>query len=255
MAVNKDSNAYTFIFSVVMVVVVGALLSFIAESLEDRIADNTKNKTKIDILGAVGVEADRKNVEELFEKYIVEKMAVNHKGEVIENPIDKKEKPIKDILEIDVKKDFRDKTLTTEKTNFPLYVAEKEGNRYFIIPMVGKGLWGPIWGFMAIDAKDGNTVYGATFDHKTETPGLGAEIKEDFFEVQFSLEDDKYGTKQIFGETGGFKSVAVIKGGTDRTNPHGVDAITGGTITSNGVNEMIKRTLKIYAPYLKANKG
>ena len=254
MAVNKDSNAYTFIFSIVMVIVVGALLSFIAKSLEGRIADNTKNKTKIDILGAVGVEANRQDVEGLFDQYIVEKLAINNMGEVIESPVDKKGKPV-EVIDIDVKKDFRDKTLTPETTNYPLYVAEKDGNRYFVIPMVGKGLWGPIWGFMAVDAKDGNTVYGATFDHKTETPGLGAEIKEDFFEVQFSLDDNGYGTKQIFSEAGGFKSIAVIKGGTDRSNPHGVDAITGGTITSNGVNEMIKRTLKIYAPYLKANKG
>lgn len=254
MAVNKDSNTYTFVFAIAMVVIVGSLLSFVAKSLEDRIDDNAKNKTKIDILGAIGVEAKRPEAATKFDEFIVEQIVINHLGVVVENPVDDKKRAIT-AVDIDIKKDFRDKTKTAEDLNFPLFVGEKDGNRYFIIPMVGKGLWGPIWGFMAIDAKDGNTVYGATFDHKTETPGLGAEIKENVFELQFSRDTVTNETKRIFSETGGFKSIKVKKGGGTKGNPHAVDAITGGTITSNGVNEMIKRTLKIYSPYLIANKG
>jgi len=122
-------------------------------------------------------------------------------------------------------------------------IAEKDGSKYYITPLVGSGLWGPIWGFVAFE-KDCNTVFGASFDHKTETPGLGAEIRESFFE-------DEFIGKKILDENSSFVSIDVVKGGAKEGSYHQVDGITGGTITSDGVTNMLKTDLEIYNNYFK----
>jgi Na(+)-translocating NADH:ubiquinone oxidoreductase C subunit len=127
--------------------------------------------------------------------------------------------------------------------NYPLFVLEKNGELMYVVPMVGTGLWGPIWGYVTI-ADDGETVVGAVFDHKSETPGLGAEINQPSFQKPFE-------GKTIYDERGDFTGIKVKKGGA-KGSPHAVDAISGGTITSNGVTEMIMRTLKLYEPYLSS---
>jgi len=109
--------------------------------------------------------------------------------------------------------------------------------------MVGTGLWGPIWGYMAISS-DGITVEGASFDHKSETPGLGAEINTSWFQAPFV-------GKKIFNDAGEFSPIKAVKGGAADDDMHGVDAISGGTITSNGLSAMISNTLKIYTKYFK----
>ncbi len=244
---NTDGNGYTVGFSIVMVIVVGAILSSLAMALKPIQDANDRDKKQIDILSAVNVEATRTNAKELYPQYIKSSVVINSQGEIVAEPKDAKGAVIT-AFDVDIKKDFRDKTKTPADLNYPVFLAEKDGAKYFIVPMVGKGLWGPVWGFIAVDYTDGNTIFGATFDHKTETPGLGSEIKETSFESQFV-------GKKIYNDSGIFKSVKIIKGGADASNMHAVSAITGGTITSNGVGEMIKRTLKIYGPYLKANAG
>ena len=233
MAIDKDSTKFTLTFATVMVVVVGAILALISMGLKPMQKANEADKKKIDILGAIGVEASRADASELYDKYVTSSLVINYMGEEIEG----------EAFTIDVKKQYRDKNLTIEDKKFPLFIAEKDGEKLSIVPMVGTGLWGPIWGFMALK-EDNNTVYGATFDHKTETPGLGAEIKQDGFEKQFPNE-------KLYSAGGGFESITVKKGGAEKDDPHAVDAITGGTITSDGVNAMIKSTLKIYGTYLK----
>jgi len=109
------------------------------------------------------------------------------------------------------------------------------------VPMRGKGLWGPVWGFMSLEA-DGNTVVGANFGHKSETPGLGAEITTPMFTDQFP-------GKKI-SEAGMFQSISVVKKGTS-SGDYAVDGISGGTITSNGVNDMLADCLAPYAEYFK----
>ena len=104
-------------------------------------------------------------------------------------------------------------------------------------------MWGPIWGFVAFE-KDCNTVFGASFDHKTETPGLGAEIRESFFE-------DEFIGKKILDDNSSFVSISVVKGGAKEGSYHEVDGITGGTITSDGVTNMLKADLDIYNNYFK----
>lgn len=258
MALDTNSNKYTFIFSIVLVVVVASLLAFASESLKPLQKRNQSREKMQDILASVGIQVTADEAESAFNKYITEQLILNAEGNVKES-VDLK------AFDVDVLKDYKSglaKIYSTHASkdwgvmtqhliefdkgrgaNYPLFVCTMEnGEKYYIVPLVGKGLWGPIWGYVAFK-QDMNTVMGATFDHKSETPGLGAEIKEPFFENQFI-------GKTIF-EDEDFISVDVVKGGAGSDNKHGVDAISGGTITSNGVAEMIERTLRIYVPYFK----
>ena len=127
----------------------------------------------------------------------------------------------------------------------PLFISEVDGATRYIIPLRGKGLWGPIWGFIALE-DDVNKVYGAVFDHEKETPGLGAEINTPIFQEPFA-------GKTIFeGEV--FTPIKVIKGGPKEGDMHGVDGISGGTITSNGVSDMLSERLNMYLPYFNKIK-
>jgi len=246
MAIDKNSNAFTFIFSILMVVVVGAVLSFAAMSLKPKQVKNNIDKKMINILTSIGVEADRANAKELFYENVKQRYTLNAEGEIVstrEGEVDPTD--TEDPFNVDVKKEYRDPNMGVEDRNYPLYVAEVEGAEVAIIPLVGKGLWGPIWGYVALES-DFNTIYGANFDHKTETPGLGAEIRESWFSNPFV-------GKTIYNDSGDLVSVSVVKGSAAPDNPHAVDGITGGTITSNGVDEMLERTFGVYDAYFKNN--
>jgi Na+-transporting NADH:ubiquinone oxidoreductase subunit C len=129
--------------------------------------------------------------------------------------------------------------------NLALFFASPDnGEQVTILPLEGKGLWGPIWGYVSFKP-DLNTIYGITFDHKGETPGLGAEINTSWFESQFK-------GMTIF-ESGGFVSVKVLKSNEQPIQNHSVDAISGGTITSKGLEKMLYDCLIKYEDYLKTN--
>lgn len=248
MAINKESQTFTLVFTVVMVVVVATVLSLAALGLKEPQDENMKQEKMQSILSSIQVEVERSEAGGIFTDYIKTRYVLNSAGEVVSTEtgeIKPKSTPEKDAFNIDVKKQYRDKTLADEEKVYPLYECEKDGEKYFVIPLVGTGLWGPIWGFIALES-DMNTVFGATFDHKTETPGLGAEINQGWFESPFIGE-------QLFNDQGEFVSIKVIKGGAQADDKHGVDAITGGTITSNGVTNMLENTLKVYVPYFKKN--
>lgn len=234
MAVNKDGNGYTFGFSIALVVVVGVILSSISIGLKDFKKANVEVKKKMDILAAIGIDSDRKNGKELYEKYVEDSYVISSTGEIQENL--PKEKTA---FYLDVQKQFRDKKIAPEDRLYPIFEANKDGEKLFVLPVVGKGLWGPIWGYLAI-ADDYKTIKGVSFDHKGETPGLGAEIKQDFFEVQFKGEQ--------ISKNGSFAQIEVVKNGTGAEEQK-VDGITGGTITSKGVEEMVNRTMKVYQKY------
>lgn len=234
MAINKDSNGYTFGFSIALVIVVGVVLSSLAIGLKPRIKANQAVKKKMDILSAIGVESTRKNGEEMYEKYVTDSYVISADGEVKENLPEEKT-----AVKLDIQNQFRDKKIEKEDRLYPVFEAEKDGNKVFVLPVVGKGLWGPIWGYLAV-ADDYQTIVGASFDHKGETPGLGAEIKQSFFEDQF--EDEK------ISKDGEFAEIKVVQNGTG-SDDQKVDGITGGTITSKGVEEMVNRTMKVYQKY------
>jgi len=219
-----NSNKYTYIFAVVMVVLVAALLSIAATSLKPFQDKNVELEKKSDILRSIGVEGT--DVDALFAQYITEQLVIQN-GTVVESEIT--------AFDIDMASAV---SLAVEQRQVPLYKAKVEGNTYYVLPLRGKGLWGPIWGYVALEG-DGNTILGATFGHKTETPGLGAEIATPIFQDQFP-------GKKLF--TTAYEGIEVRKG--DAAGEQQVDGISGGTITSVGVQSMISDCLQPYKAYL-----
>jgi len=225
MDVNK--NSYTFTFATIMVVVVAAILSFAATSLKPAQDNNIRLEKMQNILASINIEVSREEAEEAYAKYITEEIVLMNS------------QPIEGVAAFDVelKKELVKAPL---ERNAPLYMAQKDGESYFIVPLRGKGLWGPIWGYVSLE-KNASTIYGATFDHKSETPGLGAEIKTPVFTSLFP-------GKEIFEEDE-FKGIMVMKGNAE--GDHQVNGISGGTITSVGVQDMITDCMASYVPYLK----
>jgi Na+-transporting NADH:ubiquinone oxidoreductase subunit C len=204
-------------------------------------AQNVKLEKMQNILSSIGVNTEAKEAEKVFNQYIKEQIVLDSKGQPVTGSG-------VSAFDIDLKKELdKARTGQQDKQLFPLFVFAKDGASYYVIPVRGKGLWGPIWGYIALQG-DRNTVYGASFGHKGETPGLGAEIDTEAFQQQFA-------GKKIFDASGKFASVKVVKGGAAPEDLHGVDAISGGTITSNGVTEMLQRTLSSYVPYFKATEN
>lgn len=247
MAINKDSNSYTFAFAFALVVVVGSILAVLAIQLKPLQDENAEIKKKLDILSAMmdtkDMGIDRSNAAEEFKKYVDLKDAVviNSKGEVIEGIYDIDGKVIEGkAFDVDIKKEFKDKKRKEEFRNYPLFVGEMKGEKVYVIPVIGNGLWGPIWGYFCIDS-DMNTIRGASFGHKGETPGLGAEITQQFFIKTWVGE-------KLIGAKGMFEGFKIVKDGSGSEDGR-IDGITGGTITSKGVEEMANRCLEVYVEY------
>lgn len=247
------SNRYIFIYSSVMVIIVAAILSSAAMFLKPYQEKNIRTEKIMDILKSVNIETEKKNAEELYAKYIVEEYALSSDGEIVSifrnDKFEKGDIRAFDVnLKVELKKGDQLKAgKGTDEPFFPLYICNKDGKYYYIIPLRGKGLWGPVWGNIALE-EDFKTVFGVTFGHKGETPGLGAEIANTDFQEQF------FG-KTIFNDSFDFTSVKVVKGGAAILPPaeqiHGVDAISGGTITSNAVSDMLFDCLENYVPYIE----
>ena len=224
MKFNTNSNVYIITYSVVMVVIVAVLLSCAALGLKDRQDENILNEKKTQIVKALGETASYKEV-------VAEAALLNAEGVVVET----KEEKVFDALQS--VKDSR------AAGQFPIF---KAADGSVVVPLYGAGLWGPIWGYIALD-KDMNTVKGIVLDHQGETPGLGAEITT-------AKHQAMYVGKSVFeGEE--LVGITLKKGGADKENTHEVDAITGGTKTSDGVTAMIKECLASYKPYFVANKA
>lgn len=235
--VNKtNSNSYTFIFAIIMVVVVGVVLAFAATSLQPLQYENMRQEKMQNILATIGIQTDRAGAQKLFDQYITEQLVLNNQGEVKEGV---------NAFDVDLAKELKKKD---EEQNFPLYVSEVEGETYYIIPLRGAGLWNAIFGYIALK-DDVNTIKGAVFDHLGETPGLGAEITQEWFRHRF--DDEK-----IFDDEGNFVGVSVVKGNASPSKEDNkVDAISGATITGDGVSNMISERLEHYLPYFKSKTG
>jgi Na+-transporting NADH:ubiquinone oxidoreductase subunit C len=170
----------------------------------------------------------------MYQKYIGSNPSyvINNKGEVLEG----------NAFDIDIKAQHRDKNISEDEKKFPLFIAKKDGQTLYIVPVIGKGLWGPIWGYLSLK-DDKRTISGVSYGHQGETPGLGAEISQKFF-------TDRYVSEVVADESLNFTPIMVVKDGSGNA-PSKVDGITGGTITSKGVEEMVNRTMQIYLNYLK----
>jgi Na+-transporting NADH:ubiquinone oxidoreductase subunit C len=227
---NVNSNGYTYTFATVMVVLVAVLLSAASLGLKSKQENNVKQEKMQSILSSVGVEVDRSGAEEAYNT-VIEKVLTIKGGKVVSEDRETG-------FSIDMATAIKSSNMDRE---VPLYVANKDGQTFYIVPLRGKGLWGPVWGFVSLES-DGNTVVGANFGHKSETPGLGAEITTPMFTDQFP-------GKKI-SEAGMFQSISVVKKGTSNGD-YAVDGISGGTITSNGVNDMLADCLAPYAEYFK----
>lgn len=233
---NRQSNTYTIIYAVILVAVVGVALSVVYQALRPQQIENITNDTKRQILAAAQITpTNGETVAEVYQKHITNSYIVNSKGEKIDgnqNPFDVK-------VEAEYKKPADERLL-------PVFECQTDNGIKYIVPVYGAGLWGPIWGYIAMD-NNGDTIYGAYFAHQGETPGLGAEIEKPAFSSQFEGKD-------IFAADGAFQSVKVVKAGKEPSEGAYVHAISGGTITSQGVEKMLSNCLEPYAAFFKSLK-
>ena len=232
---NRDSNSYTFLFAAVMVFVVASSLAFTATSLKEKQDENVRKEQMQNILSTIGIQSDRDGAEVLYNQYVKQQLALT-----LEGVADDKVNAFKIQLGTEVKKPI-------EQQRFPLYVAEVKAQTYYIVPLRGSGLWDAIWGYIALES-DMKTIKGAVFDHKGETAGLGAEITQQWFQ-------DRFVGETITDDEGNLVGIAVSKtnndpNGADKSD-HEVDAISGATITGDGVTDMISERLAHYTPYFK----
>lgn len=249
---NTNSNTYTVIYSIVLVVVVAAILAFTSQALKDKQNENVKLETITKVISAATqadpdyVIAEDADILEEYQNLISDAIFVDANGEKVgQMNIGKEDKKAIEVASTSDLKKQNDIIKKIEAGNadaaselkLPVYVFNIKGQKVTVIPCYGAGLWGPVWGYLAF-AEDGRTFDGAIFDHKSETPGLGAKITETPFYSQFkgrSITDEGY-----FG---------VIKGGAKDTE-HEVDAISGASITSGAVGTTVRTWVKYYLPYL-----
>ena len=227
---RTDSNAYTIIYAAIMVILVALGLSFTHQALSERQTKNVQIDKMQQILRSLKLEVSTDEAEDRYDNLITDAYLIN--------------------IETGEKKENSAGTLPTDSAfmvnvaageGYPVYEAEADGDKKYILPLNGKGLWGPIWGYIAINS-DGETVYSVDFGHDSETPGLGAEISHIPFRAQFE-------GKELF-KNGDFKSIAVVKKGRTLADKDYVDGISGGTITSQGVDAMIYDSVDKYKIFL-----
>lgn len=234
---DTNKNSYTIIYAAVMVVVVALLLALVSSGLKETQTTNVKLDKKKQILSALQINLEDQDAAALYDQYIVKELVVNTKAEILSEVRGQ-------AFDIDVVKET---AKPLEDRKLPVYVAQMEGQTKYIIPLRGAGLWGPIWGYVALN-DDKNTVFGTYFSHASETPGLGAEIALPKFQQQFV-------GKHILNDRNEFVSIAVMKAGQNSDTQEQVDAISGGTITSKGVEAMLLNSIGQYEAFLNKSNG
>lgn len=217
---DLNGNPYIIMYSTVMVIVVATLLAVASLALQKRQYKNELNEKKHSILLSLAAEGE--NYDDFIKGYVLDAEGNRIEGE--------------DVFTL-----LKDLPGTFKAGKFPVFEA---ADGRVVIPVTGMGLWGPVWGYVALE-KDMSTVAGATFAHKGETPGLGAEISTPKFQSRFV-------GKKIF-EGDKFVSIKLRKGGAQDPN-HEVDGISGGTKTADGVTEMLHTSLGYYLPLFESNR-
>ena len=213
----------------IMVCIVGAALAWVALYLKPKQDDNVRIDKMQQMLNSLHIASTEDNAIELYSKYITDSYIINNKGEKLDG----------EAFGIDMANEIKK---PIDERNLPVFKCTIDNSIKYILPVYGNGLWGPIWGYVAVD-DDGSTIYGTYFSHKSETPGLGAEIANERFSSQFN-------GKHLFKDNQ-FKSIAVLKKGQKVNNGEDyVDAISGGTITSKGVQSMLDSCLSGYSVFL-----
>lgn len=231
---DRNSNSYTFIYAAVMVILVAAILASVAMALRPLQNKNYEIEKKQNILASVNIQTTAADAEEIFAENIRNMYVVNSNGEQVDG----------DAFSIDLKKEY---AKPVEEQKLPVFEFESDEGLKYIFPMRGSGLWGPIWGYVSLN-QNMNTIYGANFDHEGETPGLGAEISTDWFQEEFK-------GKEIFNDSGELVSITVTKPGQEAPEQHAVDGISGGTITSKGLQQMLMDDFSKYKAFLNKKKS
>ena len=249
---DRNSNTYTILFASLVVLVSATLLAFVVNALKPLQEKNVRQEKMTDILYTIGYDKDAlgkkaeaeglqlnyETIEAYFKKFFSKQYALKSDGSIDDS-----------VNAFDIKMKAEVKKPEAEQ-RYPIFIAEENGKKYYVIPLYGKGLWDDIWGYIALD-DDLNTVKGVKFGHKGETPGLGAEITKKWFENQFIGE-------KIYDKDGTFKGITLLKGNKDPENKdkedHEIDAISGSTLTSNGVTNMLQERLKHYVPFFDKMK-
>ncbi len=215
---NTNKNSYIIIYAVVLVVIVAFLLAFVSSALKSKQDENVVNDVKNQILLALHIETD--DVTQTYATMV--KDYLWNGSELVEVPAE----------------DFQTNYNPEIKAGrYHVFTAHVDGDDKYVLPVYGMGLWGPIWGYIALNS-DRKTVFGVYFDHQSETAGLGAEIKDSrTWQNKFVGKDVTDGKKIILG----------VKKASDNPNPKcEVDAVTGATLHNNGVDEMLKSGLSHY---------
>jgi Na+-transporting NADH:ubiquinone oxidoreductase subunit C len=224
---KTNSNSYTIIYASVIVVIVAFLLAFTNQVLKTRQDTNIQLDTKKQILASLNIR-DVKDVEAQYKANVQSDMLLQADGTLVANSEPFASNYGKEI----------------EKGRYHVFVCKIKGDTKYVFPLTGVGLWGGIWGYVSLNS-DLNTVYGTYFSHQSETPGLGAEIASLKFQNEFN-------GKQVMKDKNIVLGVEKFGKVTDPI--HQVDGISGGTITSKGVDAMIQTCLKKYTKFLNYNK-
>ncbi|MFA6592478.1 MAG: NADH:ubiquinone reductase (Na(+)-transporting) subunit C [Bacteroidales bacterium] len=245
---NTNNNIYTIIYTTVVVILVAAILAFTSMALKPKQEANVKAEAISQMLTAAQF-AEKSELEALGNDKILSKyvesidkaLIVNGKGEIVDS-LDKAKSQI--YTESDLKaQNYLIKKGNADALRLPVFIFNKEGSKVTVIPCYGAGLWGPIWGYLAFN-EDLTTFAGAYFDHASETPGLGAKIKDDpAFRAEFVGKTTDLSEDRIFN---------IVKGGAKEGQTNAIDAITGATMTSKGLDVAINLWLQAYKPYLES---
>jgi Na+-transporting NADH:ubiquinone oxidoreductase subunit C len=230
-AMNRESNVYTILFSAIMVVIFALGLSLIHQTLRPKQIQNENVDTMRQILRSLNIEASAAEAEAKYAELIKNAYLIAPDGSKVVGTEGTQ---------------YYDRAFSAisrrDAAGLPVFEANVNGNTIFILPMRGAGMWAPIWGYLAVNA-DGNTIFGATFDHTSETPGLGDAIATQAF-------GERYIGKRLF-QNGAFTSVSVVKPGASSLRGEDyVDGVSGGTITSRSVGVMMYQSIGAYENFL-----
>ena len=240
----QQSNTYIIIFTLIMTIFFGTLLSFTRMKLAPIQKVQVEIDTKKKILGAV-MDISSLNPDEILQTY---KNKMSSKVlDIMGNELYQDDGNSYVAEEVNISKNYK---INKEQRLYPVFMYSDDGSSidFYIFPMFGNGLWDWISGFIALD-KDLNQIVGVAFDHKAETPGLGARISS--AEIQ-----DRYKGKKIFNELGDLVSIKMLKKeNNELLTFHEVDGMSGATITANGINDMLKNYLDCYLPFIKMNQN
>ena len=245
MSLNKESTTYTFIFLAVMGIAVAITLAFLNETLKGKVKENEKFDTQRKISKSVieSLPIEPSIWMDLNTGITPDQVVSEYKNitaYMINSEAEQTESIVPDVfnLKAELKKPIDDREL-------PIYEYKSGDIKYYIFQMIGLGLWDEISGYICLH-DDLNTIRGISFDHKGETPGLGADIVKNKFTDQFA-------GKKIFDENGNYNFTA-YKAGKYKGDEYGVDGVSGATLTIDGVHYMIEDMVENYASFFEKNK-